>query len=108
MNPLQKIPSWLKFLTVIAVISFFICINIFGLILDFLGALLLITPEFPLYRKKLYDRLPFQSLKDVNRMEERISTLNSGVTVQEGDVGYGSLSAIIEQETNNEFDEIQL
>lgn len=108
MHLLQKTPSWLKFLTFIAIISFFICINTLGLILDFTGALLLLAPEFPMYRKKLYEILPIQSLKDVNRMEDRISSLNSGITIQEGDVGYGSLSAIIKQETNNEFDEIQL
>lgn len=108
MNPLQRIPSWLKFLTVVAIIASFICISTLGLVLDFIGALLLIAPEFPLYRKRLYARLPFQSLEDVNQMEERISNLNSSITVQKGDVGYGSLCAIIKQETNNEFDEIQL
>lgn len=92
----------------ISIISLFVCINTFGLVLDFTGALLLVAPEFPLYRRKLYGTLPFKTLRDVNEMEDRISDLNSGVTVEERDIGYGSLSAIVEQETNNEFDEIQL
>lgn len=92
----------------VAVVSVFMCLGNVGLVLDFLGALVLISPYLPRLRYAVL-RIPLPLFSDLKTIDEDYKReVASGVTISPDDPGHAMVNVVFKRQRGNSFRNITL
>lgn len=99
---------WGCFVGVVAGISVFMCLGNVGLVLDFLGAVVLISPYLPRLRYVIL-RIPLPPFTDLKTIEEEYKEqVAFGVTLSPGESGHALVNMVFKRQWGNSFRNITL